>query len=241
MSIITNISRNGNFTSSGIFNLTVNPKSGDGLSETAKKYIAKKNLERKLGRSLELNKQTNSTRWGTFCEQIVNDKLELNYVYQSDKTLVHPEFNYWLGSPDSINKIESVVADIKCYEPENFAEYLDVLYKNDVELFKKEYTKEYWQLCSNACICDCKYMEAIVYMPYESDIPMIKRLAEATEEWQYRFIVDAKLHELPYLPNDNKYYKDLNIVRFEVPEVDKKALTERVIKAGEYLIKTNDK
>jgi hypothetical protein len=45
----------------------------------------------------------------------------------------------------------------------------------------------------------------------------------------------AKDDELPYLQDDG-YYKNINIIRFEVPEADKLLLTKRVLEAGKYLI-----
>ncbi len=44
---------------------------------------------------------------------------------------------------------------------------------------------------------------------------------------------------MPYLI-EGGHYKNLNIIRFEVSEEDKKALTERVIKAGKMLIKCEE-
>ena len=35
----------------------------------------------------------------------------------------------------------------------------------DAELFKKEFPKEYWQLCSNAIINDVPKVESIAFMP----------------------------------------------------------------------------
>jgi len=237
--ILHNQLRNGNFTSSKIFELCTSGKKAGELSEKARKYINKKNIERKLRRSLSLNKGSNATRWGNFIEYRVHNLLGLGYESIGNITFQHPSVSFWVGSPDLRNKTESVCGDIKCYEPENFAEYLDVLYKNDTELFKKEYPKEYWQLVSNAIIIGMNYIEPIVYMPYESELPEIREMVheyDGEDIWKYRFIVESPISELPYLPNDCKYYKNLNVIRFEVPQSDKDFLTERVIEAGKLLI-----
>jgi hypothetical protein len=42
-------------------------------------------------------------------------------------------------------------------------------------------------------------------------------------------------NDLPFLV-EGGHYKNLNIIRFEVPEFDKKLLTERVKEAGKLLI-----
>jgi hypothetical protein len=213
-------------------------KAGTGFGAKAITYIQEKNLERKLGRSLEVEKHTRPMTWGLYLEHRVHGMLSISYEYVSQKTLVHPGIDLWVGSPDNVNIDESVVGDTKCWEPKAFAEYVDCLSLNDIELFKKEYPKEFWQLISNACILGMKYIEPIVYMPYESEIPDIRESVsnyDCEDPWNYRFIAEAPISELAYLP-DGGYYKNLNIFRFPVPEADKQALTDGVIEAGKLLI-----
>ena len=88
--------------------------------------------------------------------------------------------------------------------------------------------KYYWQLVSNAILSNSKYAELIVYCPYASEIQSIKSNAEGQPN--YYFIWAANDEDLPYINNDG-YYKNLNIIRFEVPETDKQLLTEKVNKA----------
>jgi len=232
MSITMNPERCGNFTSSEIYRLL-------GTSKVAETYIHEKNLERKLGRCLSLEKSTRSMSWGHFMEKYVHEnKLSMSYALMSDTTVLHPDVAYWAGSPDNVNKKESVVGDTKCFEPKAFCEYVDCIIQNDIELFKKLFPKEYWQLVSNACILGMKFIEPIAYMPYLSEIPAIKKAAQEADPldpWKFGFIVNGDISELAYLP-DGGYYKDLNIVRFEVPLADKKLLTEAVVKAGAHLI-----
>lgn len=229
MSIIGNIERVGNFSSSEIFRLVNSAK-------TFSSYVSEKNMERRLGRSLSIEKSTRPMIWGHFLELYVHEnKLSTAYELLSDTTMVHPEFSYWVGTPDNVNRSASVVGDTKCFEPKAFCEYVDCISQNDVELFKAEYPKEYWQLVSNACILNMKYIEPIAYMPYLSELPDIRLAAANTEEWKYKFIAESENTELAWLP-DNSSYKDLNIIRFEVPQADKDLLTETVIKAGKQLI-----
>lgn len=200
-------------------------------------YIAGKNLERKLGRALAIEKHSRATLWGKFLEQRVHDLLPTSYELLSNVTVQHPIIKCWVGSPDNIDEKASVVCDTKCYEPQNFAEYVDTILKNDVELFKMNHPEEYWQLISNAVILDAKYIEPIVYMPYEDELPDIRLAAgnyDGEEQYRFRFIAEAPKCELPYLP-DNGYYKNLNIVRFEAPLDDSLLLTERILEAQKLL------
>ncbi len=266
MSITENKTRLFRFTSSEIFRLTsmgkiemtaeelaARPKSGigskttfkeGGFGDTALSYIAEKNLERKLGRSLNVQKHSRDTCWGAFLEQYVHDLLPTSYELKSKETFAHPEHeNIWAGSPDNLDFTNKVVADTKCYQPKNFAEYNDVLIRaketGDLSEWKKDYAKEYWQLISNACIFNFDFIEAITFMPYESELQAIRDIAleyDGADAWKYQFIYTAHKSELAYLPDNCKTYKNLNRYKFEAPKADKDFLTSRVIEAGKQLI-----
>lgn len=212
-----------------------------GFGATAITYIDKKRRERKLGRSIELEKYSRPMAWGKFLEARVHELLGIAYESVGDITLPHSEIEIWAGSPDLKIMRESVVADIKCYEPDNFSWYVDVLTKanGDTEIFKAEAPEEFWQLVSNAIILGVDFMEAVVYMPYFSELSDIRCMAdeyEGHDQWKYRFISDSEYTELSYLP-DGGHYKNLNVFRFKVKEEDKKALTDRVLLAGKLLNK----
>ncbi len=231
MSVNENILRCGNFTSSQVYRLTGAPKPYD-------TYIKEKNIERKLGRTLGMDKGSRSTLWGSFVQHRVHELLPLSYEFLADITIQHPTIPYWVGTPDNVKRIEGVVGDTKCLEPKAFCEYVDVLQQGDTELFKKEHPDKYWQLISNACILGYNIIEAIVYMPYQSELPEIRELANTyvgLDFYKYRFIVEAPECELPYLP-DNGHYKNLNVFRFDVPPADKQLLTNAILKAGTQLI-----
>lgn len=245
-SILENELRVGNFTSSQMFRLMANGK-GDNFSAPFLKYVDEKKREIKLGRSLKVEKSSRATLWGKFLEERVHNLLPLGYELQSNVTIQHPTIKEWVGSPDNINRNASVVSDTKCLEPDAFSIYVDMLkeaseidkkeYCSGCDHFKKEDPEKYWQLVSNACLLGCKYIEAIVYMPYESELLEIRESAseyDNFDQYKYRFITEVGKSELAYLP-DNSQYKNLNIFRFEVPESDKEALTERVKQAIKLL------
>jgi hypothetical protein len=235
--IIENKERECNFTSSKIFHLTKPGKGENGFCATALTYIEEKNLERKLGRSIDTGAYSRDMAWGTFLEKRVFDKLEYGYELVSDKTVVHPSIKYWSGSTDLIFP-QKKIGEIKCYQPKNFAKYTDVLLLKNIELLKTEFPQEYWQIVSNSIINKVLIGEAISYMPYQSELAEIREMAEymdSPDQWKYRFIAESEDSSLAYLP-DNGYYKNLNRFEFEVPQEDKDFLTERVKLAGSMLI-----
>lgn len=266
MSILNNEIRVGRFTSSQIYRLVgagsrdmtaeelaMRPKSGKGssvktiadpliLSATAQEYIAEKNAEIELGRSLTIEKQGRSALWGHFHEQRVHDILPPSYRLIGKKTEAHPKYPFWAGSPDNDCKSLSIVGDIKCYEPKKFKEYVDCLILcvvNGIDLFKENFPQEYWQLISNACILDMDKISPIVYMPYFSELEEIRQsvrdLEDEDDKRKYGFIANAHYNELPWLPDGGRY-KNLNQFVFEAPKEDKDFLTGMVLMAAQKLV-----
>lgn len=232
--------RDGNFTSSNSFRLCASLKSGE-PSEAFFTYVKEKMFERKLGRSLEMGAHSNSMVWGSFLEKRVFDNLPNNYEMVHKETFIHPKYNFLVGTPDFIVKGVKDV-ELKCFEPKNFASYVSALLTEDLEFIKKEHPKEYWQIVQNSCILDVKKGEAIVYMPYESEMEEIRDLANdesyyaelGLSPWQVRFIQEKANSDLAVLPNDSKF-KNLNIFEFEVPESDKEFLINRAIKGNNLI------
>jgi hypothetical protein len=229
MSITENIQRVGNFTSSQIFRLM-------GTPAVSKTYISEKNIERQMGRSLEVEVYSKDMAWGSFLEQRVLNLIGLEYQLSSSETDVHPEISYWSGSKDLI--VAGVkVSEIKCYQPKNFAKYTNALLTKDLELIKDEFPKEYWQAVSNAILNKVPNAEAITYMPYESELEEIREMAsnyDGADQWKYRFIAESDKSSLAYLP-DGGFFKNLNLFEFEVPKEDKELLTKKVLEAGKSL------
>lgn len=252
MSVIENPKRVGRFTSSQIHKLMTNGDQKNGTGKPFVTYVEEKRMERRLGRSLDLGKGNSSTAWGDLIEFFLfkehrEFKESFEYSLQSKTTLIHPSYEFWAGSPDLIvsgKKDIEKVAEVKCYEPKKFCAYADALLLNDVGVLKKDFPQEYWQIVSNACILGVNCGEAILYMPYRKDLNAIREWIETTEladeMHRYRYIAELDDHRLPYVPENSKY-TDLVQFEFEVPEVDKKALTERVKLAEKecgYIIET---
>lgn len=257
MSITTNKLRHGNFTSSKIAALNATGKQAEGFGVGAITYIAEKRMERLLGRSLTDEVDARPLTWGKVLEKRVFDLLGLDYTYSSTETDQHPRVDFWTGSKDgtheATNPNERAIMDIKCpFTLKSFVQLVLPLYcglqgieamnairngftQNDVNYeAHKQGDKFYWQLVSNACINKTNYAELIVYMPYESELSAVKTLAEDAPNGSWIFF--ALENELPYL-NDGGYFKNLNIIRFEVPEADKALLEANVLKAGKLLCK----
>jgi hypothetical protein len=238
--MINNIHRRGNFTSSEIVALTKLAKDGKSFGAPALTYIEEKNMERKLGRSIDSELHAKPLVWGNLLEGYWFDKLGLEYTLSSTETDVHPTIKFWSGSSDGMKK--DTVIDIKSpITLKSFCQLVDPLYEgytgmdamNIVRETHKDGDKYYWQLVSNSILKSTRYAELIVGVPYLSDLPAIKLLADGNPNCYW--IAMAIEDELPFLL-DGGYYKDVNIIRFEVPQQDKDFLTDQVIKAGKMLI-----
>ena len=225
MSITLNKERIGSFTSSEIFKLLGNPG-------PRKTYIEEKQIEKRMGRCISIDAHSQSIAWGSFLEMFVFEKIGTEYIITSDTTDIHPLIKGWSGSKDLI--VPGVkVSDFKCYYPKKFAQYTDALLTEDLDLIKKKFAKEYWQLVSNAMINGVPNAEAITYMPYQSELKELREFAEdykGDDQWKYRFIYENPDHALPYLP-DGGHYKNLNKFEFKLPEDDKTLLTNAVLLA----------
>lgn len=241
--------------------LSINPKSKKKNidawpGKAAITYINQCNMERRLGRSLDNELDARPTNWGKFVEPLLFTLLDGDYTYNSSDTLTHPELDYWKGTPDGFKITENkTVVDAKCpYTLESFCKLVGPLY-NSYEgidamnalingytdrtgLFQAAHAdaeKYYWQIVSNACIDDCTHGELIVYCPYESELSVIQAMAVQSGNPSAYFIANASPKSLPYLKDDG-FYKNINVISFEIPISDKELLTETVKRASKYLI-----
>jgi hypothetical protein len=145
-------SRNGNLTSSEIYNLlstTSRPMTESELKshliafpkskkknieswpgKAAITYINQCNMERRLGRSLDAELDAKPTNWGKFVEPLLFSMLE-DYTYNSSETLTHPIYNFWKGTPDGEKIGEAkTIAEAKCpYTLESFCKLVNPLYQ----------------------------------------------------------------------------------------------------------------
>jgi len=186
------------------------------------------------------------------CETFVfeqPDLLGLDYVQCSDVTLTHPTIEKWAGSPDGMKGKEPLktVFDLKCpMTLKSFCQLVQPIYDgldgmdamNKIRATHKDGEKYFWQLVSNAILTNSKFAELIVYCPYLKELELIRDCARNVQDASspVYWIANSLDEELPYLIED-KYYKNINIIRFEVSQEDKEALTERVKLAAELLIK----
>lgn len=242
--MINNLPRIGNFTSSEIVALTKKDKKGTGFGAPALTYIEETNMERLLGRSISTEVDARPTSWGKLVETRVFDLLGLEYTLSSTQTTVHPTIPFWAGSRDGSKKMTT--AEIKApLTLKSFCQLVQPLHEgltgmeamNRIREDHKDGEKFFWQIVSNATIHDDEFGELIIYMPYYSELDAIRLMARQHEQaGKFKWIDWASDDELPYLI-EGGYYKNLNIIQFEIPAADKKFLTDCVTKAGEMLLK----
>jgi hypothetical protein len=237
---MNNGSRSGRFTSSKVWQLIDSGRAKDvEFSAKGIKYIQEKVFESRFETTLDTAPYNEAMAWGNLMEQYVYELIGFEYRLASKDTLVHPEYDFWSGTPDCIygrNDVDEGISEIKCYGKKKFAMYVDCMEKGDVELFKKEFPQEYWQIVSNACIMDLPRGEALAFMPYRSQYEEIKEIAENMEGsdiWKYRFIIEKNINDLNFLPDDG-YYDSINKFEFKIPRVDKMLLTSRIKLAQEH-------
>lgn len=243
MGNMNNSNRWGKFTSSNVYKLIKEGRGKEEFSAPGLTYIQEKAIERKMQSCLDGGAHTQSLAWGNFMELMVYSILGVQYQISSKETTLHPKYGkFWSGSKDlfTVNnetgEMESI-AEIKCYQKKNFALYTDCLLKKDIELFKNEFPKEYWQIVSNACLENVEIGEAISYMPYVSEAEEIKQMAfdyDGADQWKYKFIQDLPVEDLPFIP-DGGYYKNINKFAFIVPQEDKDFLETRILLAEEKI------
>ncbi len=237
--------------------LAARPKSGKGskttqiefgLGEAALTFISECNMERRLGRALEDESGARPLTWGKLLEKRAFTILPLAYTFSSTETDVHQEIDYWVGSKDGSKDEKETVIDIKCpMTLKSFCNLVDPIYEglegiecmSEIRKRHKDGDKYYYQLVSNAIINGSKFAELIIYVPYLSELDEIRDMCNSVSDensFKVFWINNAQDSELPHLI-DGGYYKNINIVRFEVPQSDKYFLTECVIEAGKLLQK----
>lgn len=247
MSILNNVERIGNFTSSKIVSLTKNGKAKDTFGAPFYTYVEETNFERELNRALGNEMNAPALKWGKLLEKRVFELLPIEYRLCSDETIEHRKIKCWAGSPDCTLG-EDIVGDVKCpLTLKSFCtlvrplilglEGMDAI--NWIRENHSDGEKYFWQLVSNACITGAKKCQLIVYVPYRSELEAIRLLAREQPGNKLYSIINSDDGELPYL-QDGGYYKNLNIIEFPVTEFDKNFLTQRVEAAETMLIKRPD-
>ncbi len=170
-------------------------------------------------------------------------QLDTSYQLVSQESVVHPEYPFWVGSPDGtkhVNGAAKKVTDIKCpFTLKSFCQLASCNTSEELRNNHKDGEKYYWQLVSNAILLGLDEAELIVYAPYEDELAAIQthiqELSElGSEVRQYNFIMFSDGLDLP-LQKRNSKFKSPHILSFEIPQTDKDLLTECVIKAGALL------
>lgn len=235
MSILKNVIRNGNFTSSQAYRIIAGGK----VMHT---YIDERNMEREIGRSLSIDGGSHATSWGDFMEIVVFKKLvyelmEMDYQLVSDQTTQSETMPFWVGSPDLEIPLK-LISEVKGYQPKNWYSFTKALMTCDPEYIKATHPQEYWQALSNGMIKKTPEVEMISYMPYLSDLPGIMDIVDnydGEDQWKYKFISDGTEETLPWIPDGGKF-KDLTRFKFEPPVNDRIQLVTAMMEAGKHLI-----
>lgn len=227
------MTRTANFSSSSIWKLTTSDRKGTGFGAPALKYIKEKQREKRLGRSIQNEINGQEVWWGKLNEPRVFGMLPLEYDFEAKIRYAHKTITNWTGMPDTIRP--DVVGDIKCpFSLNSFCDAVDSF--GDIEEFKKSKVEWYWQLVSNAILCEKSKAEIIVYVPYKSELEDIRdacAMFDGNQNKVARFGF-AEDDDMPYLVEGN-HYKNLNIFQFDVLQDDIDYLTERVKLAVELL------
>lgn len=247
--MVNNALRLGNITSSeGAFAVMSNGREKGSFGKPFYTYIEECNFERKLGRSIDSESTARPLSWGRLVERMAFDVLGIEYQLVSKDTIMHKEFDFWSGSPDA-NKFDDgkTVVDIKCpITMKSFCQLVEPIYKgltgtdaiNHIRAEHRDGEKYYWQLVSNSILTESESAELIIYCPYKSELDTIREMAanyDGADQSKFAWINFASDDELPWLP-DYGFYKNVNVIRFTVPQSDKDALTSRMKEAGKMLV-----
>jgi hypothetical protein len=241
MSILQNTIRDGNFTSSQAAKLLTTGRDKKSFGAPALKYIRQKNIERILGRSISIESDAKPLQWGRLCETLVFEQLSTDYQLLSQETTVHPDYDFWVGSADA--EKEDTCCEIKC--PMTIESWfllvaggsifalIDGFDYMGVHFDPHPQGEEYFnQIISNALINKKKYGELIVFIPYFSQLPMIRQEAEFQGINWLKYASDE---ELPYI-HEGGEFKNITKIRFEIPQKEAALLTEKVVDGSKLLI-----
>ncbi len=216
--------RDGNYSSSSIHKLCAGEK---GFITSGLTYIREVSYEKELGRALANEADSKETKWGNLCEPIAFDHLGLEYKLVSKDRIAHKTIPNWNGVPDNtrIDGDKKIVGDTKCpFTLKSFIEQIKA-HQKGVGYFKESFPAYYWQLISNAILTESTHIEAIIFVPYKSELEKVR--AVALENSNYRFLEYMYDSQLPYLLDGGKF-KNINNFVYKVPKDDIDFLEKRV-------------
>lgn len=229
--------RVGNFTSSQIYNLLAVGKDRVSFGAPALTYIDETNISREVGRSVSNDASSKEMAWGSMLEGYVYDKyLWTEYSPVFTETTIHPDIDFWAGSPDVVsNSVSRKVGDIKCpFTLKSFVHFARCKDIAEVRELHKDGEKYYWQLVSNAAILGCDLAELIIFCPHKTELDVIRERCLDNDEWSQLYYKSDG--ELPYLIEGVSIYGSLVRFEFEVPKDDIERLTDAVLRAGKLLV-----
>jgi hypothetical protein len=235
--------RNGRFTSSEVGKIIPRGRK-EAFTVAGLTYIRTKMFERVLGRRIDSPVPSRSTAWGLLAEKHLFETLGMSYQPMGNEVKVHPQYDFWSGSPDAFNHQTQAVVEIKCpFTLKSFCELVEPVRQgldgmdamNMIRELHQEGEMYYWQIVSNCILMGTDRAELIVFCPCFDEALKIQAMSlqipEAEQE-RYRPVYYCLPEELPYLP-DECQYRSLNVVRLEIAREDMELLTSRVIEANE--------
>jgi hypothetical protein len=98
--------------------------------------------------------------------------------------------------------------------------------------------KFYWQIVSNSCLYGAKVGELILIAPYESQLDDVRAACikyDGPDPGRFSWFSNATNDQLPYLLDDG-YYQNINILRFDIPPIDKCKAHDMVVASAKELI-----
>lgn len=237
-SITKNVARIGSFTSSEIWKLMTRAKDGKSPGKPFLDYVAEKNMERRLGRSVDSESNAKPLIYGKLVEHRVFDILGLEYRLCSQETIVHETIPYWCGSPDG-EKHDGTKTVLEIKSPMTLKSFCQFVDSGNIDCIRenhKDGEAYFWQCISNAILLDCQFAELIVYAPFLKELPAIRELASDYKGNANRvaWVNFAEDDELPWIPNSG-HYNNINIFRWQIEQADRYALTNSVLAAGTML------
>lgn len=240
-------------TSSSIVSLVASGTASNSVGKPFFTYVEECRYEKSLLQNLESEVEVLATEWGKLVESFVHKKLPKEYRFHSDQTKEHPKYPIWVGTPDG-SKFKAIlkklildaITDIKCpLTKKAFCQLVSGLYEElpnggvkkleNPDMNKalqklickaKDGKKFYWQLVSNSCIFGTKFAELIVFMPFFETLEEIIKYNDNLPESSYK-VSFARPGQLPFILRESGF-EEINIIRFEVPILDKLFLEKRV-------------
>jgi len=228
--------RIGKFTSSQAHRLVGFGRNKKDPSVAFDTYVKDVYIETIMQRPITPETNAKALRWGSLMEHVMFDVIGFDFGYYEmthNETIQSKICSVHSGTPDMIK--QNCIGEIKSYYLKNFYDLTTVLQQRNIELLKKEFTKEYWQCVSNALLCDTEYAELFVFMPKKKVLLGIFESIRDTDYLQqkglnpsdYLFYTDDNIESFEYIPDD-VLFPTITSFEFKVTQEDKDLLLMRL-------------